>query len=82
MMLIHVFIGQLVWSRRLKKGKNLCHCVFENISVCTYMHTCVQSIVNLCSMSEVEELYKNCKDLEDSINPIREVNRRYQQVLK
>ncbi|XP_065898637.1 exocyst complex component 3-like [Dysidea avara] len=32
------------------------------------------------SMSEVEELYKNCKDLEDSINPIREVNRRYQQL--
>ena len=33
------------------------------------------------SMTEVEELYKSCKGLEDSINPIKEVNRQYQQVI-
>lgn len=32
------------------------------------------------SMTEVEELYKSCKALEDSINPIREVNRQHQQL--
>ena len=31
-------------------------------------------------MDDVEEVYKQCEELSDIISPLKEVNRRYQQV--
>ncbi len=33
-----------------------------------------------CSMLQVEEVYKQCEQLSDIIGPIKEVNRRFQQL--
>ena len=32
-------------------------------------------------MNDVEEVYKQCEELSDIISPLKEVNRRYQQVM-
>ena len=33
-----------------------------------------------CSMSEVEQLYQQCSELSEVVRPIKDVNRRHQQV--
>lgn len=37
-------------------------------------------VVCVSSMSEVEQLYQQCADLSDVVRPIKDVNRRHQQV--
>ena len=34
----------------------------------------------MCSMSEVEQLYQQCSELSEVVRPIKDVNRRHQQV--
>lgn len=38
------------------------------------------SLLCVSSMSEVERLYQQCADLSDVVRPIKDVNRRHQQV--